>query len=515
MKLVFPEKKYELQYKKLVESAIKNNDASELGNAYRENETFDAMIKRLEKRKKGIELTSRDVSSTMYFMITDDGRLVGTIDLRHYLNDNYYSRLGHIAYYVKKEERNKGYATEALSLALEKYKEKGINEVLITCLKNNVASIKVIKKNNGKFEKEFYDQKTDNYIKRFWVNNGLKKIIKPSTVWLTTNTTCNNNCKWCYAKSFTKLKRNMQVDEVEKYVKVLKQTGVKKIILIGGEPSVHPDILQIIKIINDSGLKVSMATNARKFADYNFALKAVKNGLENINISIKGSSEKEYLESTNSYGLEEMLKGYKNLKSLGTNVSLSYVLCDTDYEKFDRFWNLVKKYNLNNIMFQLYKPSASDTENPVTIETLAEICKYVYDKIYKDDVNFIFEMSIPLCTLDENMLKHMIKTKRITTCCHISKGSGMIFDTDFNILPCNHFMGHPLNEKPVSLDSLIDFWNSKDVKEFRNIIKKYPSEICSRCSKWYFCGGGCMIRWLSNDPDEVINDKYVYDKEVS
>ena len=59
------------------------------------------MIKRLDDRRRGIHIASRDVPATVYFIITDDDKLVGTIDLRHQLNDNYYVRLGHIAYYIK------------------------------------------------------------------------------------------------------------------------------------------------------------------------------------------------------------------------------------------------------------------------------------------------------------------------------------------------------------------------------------------------------------------------------
>ena len=48
-----------------------------------------------------------------------------------------------------------------------------MNEILVTCLKSNKASRKVIEKNGGKFEREFYDEKANDYIERFWINNGL------------------------------------------------------------------------------------------------------------------------------------------------------------------------------------------------------------------------------------------------------------------------------------------------------------------------------------------------------
>ena len=156
MKLVFPNLELKEQYYDLVKSALRNGDISEMGNAYRENEKYEDMLIRLENRSKGINISSRDVPATVQFILNEKEKVVGTIDIRHTLNDNYFSRLGHIAYYIKLEERNKGYATEALKLALEKLKnEYKVNKVLITCLKNNIASRKVIEANGGIFEKEF------------------------------------------------------------------------------------------------------------------------------------------------------------------------------------------------------------------------------------------------------------------------------------------------------------------------------------------------------------------------
>lgn len=107
MKLVFPNLELKEQYYELVKSALKNGDIFEMGNAYRENEKYEDMLIRFENRSKGINISSRDVPATVHFILNEKGKVVGTIDIRHTLNDNYFSRLGHIAYYIKFEERNK------------------------------------------------------------------------------------------------------------------------------------------------------------------------------------------------------------------------------------------------------------------------------------------------------------------------------------------------------------------------------------------------------------------------
>ena len=69
---------------------------------------------------------------------------------------------GNIGYSVLPSERCKGYATRILELALKRCFEIGISRVIVVCKENNIASEKVILKNNCVYEN------TINDIKRFW-----------------------------------------------------------------------------------------------------------------------------------------------------------------------------------------------------------------------------------------------------------------------------------------------------------------------------------------------------------
>lgn len=509
MKLILPNRKYKESFYVLISSSKKYGDYNELGNSLiRNNETFDEMLKRLNNRRKGKNIAKRDVPSTVYWIIVNN-RVIGTIDLRHRLNKDYFERLGHVAYYIKPEERGKGYATKALSIAIKKYYNKYAQKILITCFKDNIASSKVIEKNGGILEKSVIDNITKKEISRYIVTVRNDNLVIPKTAWLTTNRTCNNKCNWCYA---SKCKDNiMKYDDIKKYVDELSKINISKVILIGGEPTIYNEILKTIKYISNKGIEVSMASNGRMFKDFGFSKKMVEAGLKNCNISIKGSDEAEYMLNTNSPGFNEMVEGYKNLKRLGINVSTSYVLCDNDYNKFDKFLSSFIDNELDNLSFQLYKPSVefeNDSDAP-TITDLANLCEYVFRKMKKTDIKYSFEMSIPLCCLNEKVLDEMIAKKCITTCCHISKGTGIIFDSNFNILPCNHFVNHPLNTNRILPNQILDFWNSETPKKFRSSVKTYPHKICEKCSKWTQCGGGCFLRWLSVNPDVYINGKYL------
>lgn len=89
--------------------------------------------------------------------------------MKLFLNDYLLKFGGHIGYAVRQSKRNRGYATEILSLGLKKAKELGFNKVLITVDEENIASEKVIIKNNGKLENIVFDAEENVNVKRYWI----------------------------------------------------------------------------------------------------------------------------------------------------------------------------------------------------------------------------------------------------------------------------------------------------------------------------------------------------------
>ena len=107
------------------------------------------------------------VTGSVYFAV-ENGKIIGTIAVRNYLNDALLKKGGHIGYAIRPSERQKGYGTKMLALALEKCRNIDIDKVLITCDKSNIASSKTALRNGAVLENEITEE-NGNTIQRYWI----------------------------------------------------------------------------------------------------------------------------------------------------------------------------------------------------------------------------------------------------------------------------------------------------------------------------------------------------------
>ena len=109
------------------------------------------------------------VPDSVFFLLDESrNRLVGAVNIRHYLNDALLRDGGHIGDGIRPSERRKGYGTKLVSLALEECRKLGIKKVLMVCDKSNPASAKTIIRNGGVLENEIVSP--DGAIEqRYWI----------------------------------------------------------------------------------------------------------------------------------------------------------------------------------------------------------------------------------------------------------------------------------------------------------------------------------------------------------
>ncbi|MEY2303740.1 GNAT family N-acetyltransferase [Bacillus tropicus] len=129
---------------------------------------FPAMVQELLDAHNGVNLPQSWVPDSTYWLVTDNNRIVGAVNIRHSLTEHLFNTGGHIGYGIRPSERRKGYATKLLELSLEKTKKLNITRALVVCDEVNTASEKTILHNGGVRDDDFIEE-DGNVVRRFWI----------------------------------------------------------------------------------------------------------------------------------------------------------------------------------------------------------------------------------------------------------------------------------------------------------------------------------------------------------
>ncbi len=169
IKLILPNLNFKNEIEEYKNEFILNGDSMDGCAGLAKIESFEEWIQTLKDNSNISTVREGFVPSSTYMAIREsDNRIIGMIDIRHFLN-NYLEKFGgHIGYSVRKSERQKGYAKKMLELALKKCKELNINRVLVTCSKDNIPSMKTILSQGGVLENEILEG--ERITCRYWID---------------------------------------------------------------------------------------------------------------------------------------------------------------------------------------------------------------------------------------------------------------------------------------------------------------------------------------------------------
>jgi len=302
---------------------------------------------------------------------------------------------------------------------------------------------------------------------------------------------CNFNCPYCYVPKPEYFKDELTLDEIQDVILQAKALGAYKIIILGGEPTIYPQIREIIRFIRDQGLEVEMFTNGTGVDE---AL-AVFLHANRIRVVLKMNTFDPELQDkiSGKKGAYEIIHtALKNLQKAGypsedAFLAVSTVICAPNIDELPRLWRWLRDRRIAPY-FEMITPQANALDNqwlfvePLRVyelfKELAEIDRRHYDGDW--------EPQPPL--VGNRCLRHLF------SCLVTSKG---------DVTPCVG-INLPLgNIREQRLDQVL-FRSQliKDLKNYRETIKG-PCRCCDKAEQCYGCRGAAYQMtgdYLASDP---------------
>lgn len=330
------------------------------------------------------------------------------------------------------------------------------------------------------------------------------QLKAPLTINWAINNSCNFACSHCYSRDDTH--DELPTDLLRSCIEKVAKAGVFSINFGGGEPMLHPNLLDVAAFSSALGLRVSMNSNGW-LIDHGKALALKKAGFTKVGISIDSHLPDVHDTFRGVSGSHvRALAALGHLKSAGITTSISTVICRINNSTIDDLVALALDHGVAQLNFHNFKCSGLGMSNKDELDLTPEEWKL----FYRDAI----AAKNSLKNLDISLDDPIIALLGARDAGSLVKGSvcgklSLNIKANGDMTPCGFI---PIVIGNIVSDDLQQVWKESAILE--KMRNKQPTGKCSGCSKYEDCLGGCTARALALTGEMNSPDPHCWGDEV-
>lgn len=268
---------------------------------------------------------------------------------------------------------------------------------------------------------------------------------------------CNQKCLFCSNPSSGDV---MSLDMIKKIILRYKKDELAGVLLTGGEPTMHPDLIDIIKYCTENEFACKVITNGQRLAYPQYLRALFVAGLRQLHVSIYSHKKNIQNELTqNSGAIDNLKKAFANLASypeLTLNINITINSRNQDHLHEVVKW-VVDNYphKLHFVFNNLDSRSLVIKKNPQVVPQLIGLKKSLHKALqFLNEKQITFRVErVPLC--------YMLEFAHAST----------------------------ETRKMVKAEKRSLFFLDKKGKRIQTSFKKEKSDLCRQCSLDKICAG--------------------------
>jgi MoaA/NifB/PqqE/SkfB family radical SAM enzyme len=292
---------------------------------------------------------------------------------------------------------------------------------------------------------------------------------------------CNNRCIFCLDGSAPKeARRWLPVARAIEELQRARREGATSVGLLGGEPTAHPRIIEIVREARTLGFtRIALATNGLKLADAGFARELVETGVTRFSISVHSHvpADEDHL-TGRSGNFARKTSGVRNLVSLREegflphNISLNAVLNTLNYRLMPEYAAHFRAMGVNDVRFNMIRTDACPGRGPELTPRLRDLAPEIMRAVAANRARLGMHMSfgdLPLCAYPWEILENPALARDVV-------GEARDLDTWVAVFS---------DPRDASRDPDRFKWTERKV----GALKVKPDETCTRCRLCPACEG--------------------------
>ena len=293
-----------------------------------------------------------------------------------------------------------------------------------------------------------------------------KAIIKhqPFAISIEPTSICNLKCPECPTGTNT-LKRPRGKISLTEYQNILNQLPKELTYLnlyIQGEPTMHPDFPEMIKLAKQKKLYTSTSTNGH-FITPNLAHKIVQAGLTRIIFSIDGTTQDSYDKYRTGGQLSKAINGFINIAEAKVNLQKHYPIVIFQFLVFEH----------NEHQLKAAKKMASElSANKIEFKT-SQFNNYKHTNVAPPTLNKFRRYE------DSYQLK--LKGKLHNACWR--QWHSTVITWDGKVAPCCYDKDADYELGNIQSNTFPKIWKSDNNQRFKSVILSHKNSIsiCQNC----------------------------------
>lgn len=311
---------------------------------------------------------------------------------------------------------------------------------------------------------------------------------------------CNLACRHCWiAPKYQTGDISYPYLDVNLFRFILRQAkhlGLSAVKLTGGEPLLHPRILDIINIVRKEELRLTMETNGILCTpEIARAISNCKNPFVSVSLDAADPEIHEWIRGVNG-SFKSALNGIRNLVEAGLKPQIIMTIMRKNKDQIEPIVRLSESLGAGSVKFNILQPTARGEKlhqsgDSLTIEELVELGRWVENTL-SASTNMRIVYSHPPAF---RPLGKMFGSNGIgCDICGIFNILGVLADGSYALCGIGETVpelvfGH------ASKDSLKEVWEGAQVLlRIREGLPEGLQGVCSRCVMKYMCLGSCIAQ---------------------
>ncbi len=316
---------------------------------------------------------------------------------------------------------------------------------------------------------------------------------------------CNLRCRHCFTNSGKYNQDELSLEEKLKLVDDMKELGIPRVSIAGGEPFACRDLYDFVKKCNENDIGVSVSTNGTLFNTQTID-KINHLDIKTLTISFDGGT-KESMDKIRGEGTyEKVVKNLYNLKKrYKGNYCVKTTLMKSNITCLENVIQTAIECGCSSVKFNTVREDGRATLNKDLIILTQQ--EYINTMKILENLKQKYAGKIkvknPLNVFSKECYNYI---EQLGFGCFAGKES-ICVDALGNVRPCSHFPKEFICGN-IKNESLYDIWHKSEIlAQFRNFK---GNDHCNNCSKYSKCRGGCRYRaFLDGNIDGV--DSYCYE----